>query len=67
MVFALCNASVDNNKETREFYEQHNYFGYSSENVRFFVQEQLPTVDTNGKLMLSGSGTISTVPNGNGG
>ena len=59
--------SVDNNKETREFFEQHNYFGYSSENVWFFVQEQLPTVDTNGKLMLSGNGTISTAPNGNGG
>ncbi len=59
--------SVDNNKETREFFEKHNYFGYSSENVWFFVQEQLPTVDTNGKLMLSGKGTISTAPNGNGG
>lgn len=59
--------SVDNNKETREFFEQHNYFGYSSENVWFFVQEQLPTVDANGKLMLSGTGTISTAPNGNGG
>lgn len=59
--------SVDNNKETREFFEQHNYFGYSSENVWFFVQEQLPTVDTNGKLMLSGTGNISTAPNGNGG
>lgn len=59
--------SVDNNKETREFFEQHNYFGYSSENVWFFVQEQLPTVDTNGKLMFSGNGTISTAPNGNGG
>ena len=59
--------SVDNNKETREFFEQHDYFGYSSDNVWFFVQEQLPTVDTNGKLMLSGTGTISTAPNGNGG
>ena len=59
--------SVDNNTETRVFFEQHNYFGYSSENVWFFVQEQLPTVDTNGKLMLSGNGTISTAPNGNGG
>lgn len=59
--------SVDNNKETQDFFEQHNYFGYSSENVWFFIQEQLPTVDTNGKLMLSGNGTISTAPNGNGG
>ncbi len=59
--------SVDNNKETRMFFEQHNFFGYSPDNVFFFVQEQLPTVDTNGKLMLSGNGTISTAPNGNGG
>ncbi|MDE7363399.1 MAG: UDPGP type 1 family protein [Ruminococcus sp.] len=59
--------SVYNNKETQEFFEQHNYFGYSSENVWFFIQEQLPTVDTDGKLMLSGNGTISTAPNGNGG
>lgn len=59
--------SVDNNKETREFFEQHDYFGYSADNVLFFVQEQLPTVDTQGKLMLSGRGKVSTAPNGNGG
>lgn len=59
--------SEDNNKETREFFEHHNYFGYNSDNVWFFVQEQLPTVDTNGKLMLSAPGKISTAPNGNGG
>ena len=59
--------SVDNNKEKQEFFEQHDYFGYSSENVWFFIQEQLPTVDMNGKLMLLGNGTISTAPNGNDG
>lgn len=59
--------SADNNKETREFFEEHNYFGYSNDNVWFFVQEQLPTVDTNGKLLLSGKGSISMAPNGNGG
>ncbi len=59
--------SVDNNRETRDFFEEHNYFGYSGDNIFFFVQEQLPTVDTNGKLMLSAKGTVSTAPNGNGG
>lgn len=59
--------SAENNKETREFFEEHDYFGYSDENVWFFVQEQLPTVDVNGKLMLSDRGRISTAPNGNGG
>ena len=59
--------SVENNKETQAFFEQHNYFGYSPDNVFFFVQEQLPTVDTNGKLMLADNGVIKTAPNGNGG
>ncbi len=59
--------SVANNRETREFFEKHDYFGYSEDNVWFFVQEQLPTVDMNGKLMLSDKGTVSTAPNGNGG
>ncbi|MCQ2490784.1 MAG: UDPGP type 1 family protein [Ruminococcus sp.] len=59
--------SVANNRETREFFEKHDYFGYSDDNVWFFVQEQLPTVDVNGKLMLADEGTISTAPNGNGG
>lgn len=59
--------SVENNNETQTFFEQHNYFGYSPDNVFFFVQEQLPTVDTNGKLMLADKGVIKTAPNGNGG
>ena len=59
--------STENNEETVSFFEQHNYFGYSPDNVFFFVQEQLPTVDTNGKLMLADKGVIKTAPNGNGG
>ena len=59
--------SVENNKETQEFFEQHSYFGYSPDNVFFFVQGQLPTVDTNSKLMLADKGIIKTAPNGNGG
>lgn len=59
--------STENYKETRVFFEKHNYFGYSSDNVFFFVQEQLPTLDTNGKLMLAGKGKVRTAPNGNGG
>ena len=59
--------SEQNDAETREFFEEHNYFGYSRDNVEFFVQEQLPTVDQNGKFMLSEKGVVSTAPNGNGG
>ena len=56
--------STENNEETVSFFEQHSYFGYSPDNVFFFVQEQLPTVDTNGKLMLADNGVIKTAPNG---
>ena len=59
--------SVENKKDTIDFFREHNYFGYSDDNVWFFAQEQLPTVDTDGKLMLSDKGVVSTAPNGNGG
>ena len=59
--------SVDNKKDTIDFFREHNYFGYSDDNVWFFTQEQLPTVDTNGKLMLADKGKVLTAPNGNGG
>lgn len=59
--------SVDNYSETLDFFRKHNYFGYSEDNVWFFMQEQLPTVDKNNKLMLSERGKILTAPNGNGG
>ena len=59
--------SSGNDKQTREFFEQQNYFGYDKNYIHFFVQEQLPTVDLNGKLMLSAKDTIACAPNGNGG
>lgn len=59
--------SAENNKETREFFEKHDYFGYSEENVWFFVQEQLPAIDLDGRLMLADRDRILTAPNGNGG
>lgn len=59
--------SKDNHDETKEFFRENDYFGYSRENIEFFIQDQLPTVDTNGKFMLSDKGVVSTAPNGNGG
>lgn len=56
-----------NDAETRNFFSDYDYFGYDKEYVHFFVQEQLPTVDTNGRLMLSSKDTVSCAPNGNGG
>ena len=59
--------SLENNQETRAFFREHDYFGYSAANIWFFVQEQLPALDTNGRLMLAPGGRILTAPNGNGG
>lgn len=59
--------SVDNKDETIQFFKKHKYFGYIEDNVWFFAQEQLPTVDENGQLMLNKDGDILTAPNGNGG
>lgn len=59
--------SVQNQYETQAFFRDHDYFGYSAENTWFFAQEELPTIDQNGKLMLSDPLKISTAPNGNGG
>jgi UDP-N-acetylglucosamine/UDP-N-acetylgalactosamine diphosphorylase len=59
--------SADNDRDTRVFLAEHNYFGYDADHISFFIQEQLPTVDTEGKLMLSDKGVVSTAPNGNGG
>lgn len=59
--------SEENDAETRRFFAAHDCFGYSSRHITFFVQEQLPTVDLNGKLMLADRTRIATAPNGNGG
>lgn len=59
--------SVENHDETTAFFAEHNYFGYSKAHIRFFRQEQLPTVDPDGKLMLMSRGVVATAPNGNGG
>ena len=59
--------SAENHEETVAFFAEKQYFGYSPEHVRFFRQEQLPTVDPEGKLMLMSRGVVATAPNGNGG
>lgn len=59
--------SEKNNDETIRFFREHDYFGYPSEDVAFFIQEMAPAVDYDGKLLLEAPGRLATSPNGNGG
>ncbi|MBP3344643.1 MAG: UTP--glucose-1-phosphate uridylyltransferase [Clostridia bacterium] len=59
--------SEKNDKDTRDFLESKNYFGYDKNYVKFFVQEMAPCVSLDGKILLEEKGKIATSPNGNGG
>ena len=59
--------SKENNKETIEYFENNNYFGYNKEYVKFFIQGQIPAIDTNGKILLETKYNIKETPDGNGG
>ena len=59
--------SRENNKETIEFFEKNNYFGYNKEHIKFFSQGELPTINKEGKILLAEKGLVKEVADGNGG
>lgn len=59
--------SKENNAETIEFMEKHNYFGYDKDSIRFFAQSELPLLDVNGKLLIGKDMKIKEASDGNGG
>lgn len=59
--------SDKNDTDTKNFFEEHNYFGYSKEHVSFFVQDMAPSVDYQGKILMESKDKLSLSPNGNGG
>ena len=59
--------SEKNNKETIEFFEEKDYFGYDRRYVKFFIQDMAPSVDYKGKILMESRSRISLSPNGNGG
>lgn len=56
-----------NNDDTVAFFEEHNYFGYPKEYVKFFVQEMVPACDYNGNAFMISDTEFAMSPNGNGG
>ena len=58
--------STENEKDTVDFFETHNYFGYDKNNVKFFVQGNLPLMLFNGSLVLDKEYRIKEAADGNG-
>jgi UDP-N-acetylglucosamine/UDP-N-acetylgalactosamine diphosphorylase len=59
--------SDKNDAQTRAFFEEHAFFGYNPEYVKFFVQEMVPAVDFDGNVLLEAEDSLAMSPNGNGG
>jgi UDP-N-acetylglucosamine/UDP-N-acetylgalactosamine diphosphorylase len=59
--------SDKNDAQTRAFFEEHAFFGYPSEYVKFFVQEMVPAVDFDGNVLMEAEDSLAMSPNGNGG
>ncbi len=59
--------SLENDRDTRQFFEERNFFGLNKRDVFFFPQEMAPCLDLNGKLMLSSPSSIAMNPSGHGG
>ncbi len=59
--------SEKNDAQTQAFFAAHNYFGYNSDFVKFFVQEMVPAVDFEGNVLMESGESLAMSPNGNGG
>lgn len=56
-----------NNKPTKDFFEENNYFGLEKSQIHFFIQKMLPAINDEGKFFLKSKHEIFTNPNGTGG
>ncbi len=59
--------SPANHQQTLDFFQENQYFGLTPENVRFFIQGQLPGFDQEGKALLEAPGKLALFANGHGG
>jgi len=59
--------SRENNPQTTSFFKRHNYFDMGEENVKFFIQNELPMIDTNGKILVDEEGMVKQAADGHGG
>lgn len=57
----------ENNDDTIKFFEDHDYFGYDKNYIKFFQQGKLPMCDENGKILINEKGIIKEAADGHGG
>lgn len=57
--------SEQNNNQTVNFFEEHNYFSLDKEKIKFFKQDKLPVLTPEGKMVIEDN-KIKTASNGNG-
>lgn len=58
--------SKANNNETLNFFKENNYFNYPKDKIKFFIQNELPILSTEGLVLLKDKFHILFGPNGNG-
>lgn len=58
--------SIYNDKDTKKFFEEKNFFGYPKDSIKFFTQSQLPLIDITENLILEETYKIKEASNGNG-
>lgn len=59
--------STENDEEIKNFFSEHKNFGYSTEYIEFFKQDDLPLITENKKLIFGKNKLIKKAANGNGG
>jgi len=63
----LMMTSQVNNEQTTQFFHDNDFFGLEEEQVIFFEQGLLPSIDCEGKLILEALGRLALSPDGHGG
>lgn len=59
--------SETNHEATKKYFKENEHFGLEEKHIVFFKQQMLPSVDEEGKILLSDQSTIAMAPGGTGG
>lgn len=59
--------SKENDEEIKNFFSEYKNFGYNSDYIKFFCQENLPLITEDKKIILGENKLIKEAANGNGG